>query len=68
MDSATHEMYFIDVVPHLEVFSELYFYYKRLLNINEIDSSMSALDRKIFYIPFIDNNGNKTTSWNEFQN
>lgn len=27
-------VYYIDIVPHLETYSELYFYYKRLLDIN----------------------------------
>jgi hypothetical protein len=34
VDNRSKEIYFSDIVPHLETYSELYFYYKRVLNIN----------------------------------
>lgn len=55
------------MIPHLDQFSSFYFYYKRIFDINEIDSGVftNKLMRYIFYCPFIDNNGNKFNKFEE---
>lgn len=63
VNQKTGETFFIDLVPHLEVYSEFFFYYKRLLDINEVEGNVTLLTRKLFYCPFIDNNGNTTRNF-----
>lgn len=54
----------IDLVPHLEQLSSFYFYYRRVLDMTELDAVRfsNTLKRTIFYCPFIDNNGNRFAS------
>lgn len=63
------EFFFIDLVPHLEQYSSFYFYYRRLLDINELDSAQfsNRLKRCLFYCPFVDNNGNRFASFKQLQ-
>jgi hypothetical protein len=60
----SREFYFIDLVPHLDHFSSFYFYYRRLLDITELDAVRftNTLKRTLFYAPFIDNNANRFPS------
>jgi hypothetical protein len=60
----TREFYFIDLTPHLDQYSSFYFYYRRVLDINELDSVKftNRIKRFVFYCPFIDNNGNRFES------
>jgi hypothetical protein len=55
------EHFFIDFIPHLDQYSSFYFYYRRTLDISELDCVKfnNKLKRFMFYCPFIDNNGNK---------
>ena len=68
-NTKTKQYFFIDMVPHLDQFSSFYFYYKRILDISQIDSGVftNKLKRYMFYCPFIDNNGNKFDKFQDLQ-
>ena len=69
MAERSGEFFFIDLVPHLEQYSSFYFYYRRLLDISELDSASfsNRLSRCLCYCPFIDNNGNRFASFAQLQ-